>query len=125
MFLSIHCFIEIELKSKVYKEYIKKNTLYYLLQILTSKISSYISKCKSDNFKGLEKNLGDFSRSIKSYWATLKTSSNGRRVPFGRKVYHSLLVNNEPVTEFQAKANIFNNYYPNQCTAINNKSILP
>ena len=44
---------KIELKNKVYKEYIKNyrpEDLYYLLQNLKIEISSYISKCKNDYF---------------------------------------------------------------------------
>ena len=42
---------KIELKNRFYKEYIKNDRpedLYYLLQNLTSEISSYISKYKND-----------------------------------------------------------------------------
>ena len=52
----------IELKNRVYKEYIKNGqseALYCLLQNLTSEISSYISKCKHDYFIRLGNKLGD------------------------------------------------------------------
>ena len=61
---------EIELKNRVYKEYIKNGRpedLYYLLQSLTSEISSYNSKCKNDYFIRLGKKLGDPSKYIKTY----------------------------------------------------------
>ena len=67
---------KIELKNRVYKEYVKNGRpedLYYLLQSLTSEISSYISKCKNDYFIRLAKKLGDPSTSISSYLATLRT----------------------------------------------------
>ena len=41
---------KIELKRRIYKEYLKiglPEDLYYLLQNLMSRISSYISKCKN------------------------------------------------------------------------------
>ena len=47
---------KVELKNRVYKEYIKNGRpedLYYLLQNLTSEISSYISKCKNYYFTRL------------------------------------------------------------------------
>ena len=115
---------KIELKNRVYKQYVKNGRpedLYYLLQSLTSEISSYISKCKNDYFIRLGKKLGDPSRSIKTYWATLRTLWNGKKVPN----IPPLLVNNELITEFEAKANIFNKYFASQCTAINNNSVLP
>ena len=113
-----------ELKNRVYKEYIKNGRpedLYYLLQNLTSEISSYISRCKNDYFIRLGKKLGDPSKSIKTYWATLRTLWNGKKVPN----IPPLLVNNELITEFEAKANIFNKYFASQCTTINNNSVLP
>ena len=115
---------KIELKNRVYKEYIKNGRpedLYYLLQNLTSEISSYISKCKNDYFTRLGKKLGDPSRSIKTYWATLRTLWNGKKVPN----IPPLLVSNELITEFEVKANIFNKYFTSQCTIINNNSVLP
>ena len=50
---------KIELKNRVYKEYIKNGLpdIYYLLQNLTSEISAYISKCKYDYFIRFEKSL--------------------------------------------------------------------
>ena len=115
---------KIELKNRVYKEYIKNSRpedLYYLLQNLASEISSYILKYKNDYFIRLGKTLGDTSRFIKTYWATLRTLWNGKKVPN----IPPLLVNNELITESEAKANIFNKYFASQCTAINNNSVLP
>ena len=67
---------KVELKNRVIKEYIKNGqpeVLYYLLQNVTSVISSYISKCKNDYFIRLGKKLSDPSSSIKTYWATLRS----------------------------------------------------
>ena len=36
-----------------------------------------------------------------------------------------LLVNDKLITEFEAKANIFNEYFASQCTTINDNSVLP
>ena len=88
---------------------------------MTSEISSYISKCKNDYFTRLGKKLGDPFRSINRYWNTQKTLWNGEKVP---KI-PSLLVNDKLITEFEAKANIFNEYFASQCNTINNNSVLP
>ena len=61
------------------------------------------------------------SRSIKTYWATVSTLWNGKKVPN----IPSLLVNNELITEFEAKGNIFKKYLASQCTTVNNNSVLP
>ena len=68
----------------------------------------------------LDKKVGDSSRPIKTYWATLKTLRNGKKVPN----IPPLLVNNKLITECEAKANIFNEYFASQCTTINNNSVL-
>ena len=115
---------KIELKNRIYKKYIRNGRpedLYYLLQNLTSESSSYISKCKNDYFISLRNKLGDPSGSIKTYWATLRTLWNGKKVPN----IPPLLVSNELITEFEVKANIFNKYFTSQCTIINNNSVLP
>ena len=65
--------------------------------------------------------LGDPSRSIKTYWATLTTLGNRKKVPN----IPALLVNDELITEFEVKANIINKYFASQYTTINNNSVLP
>ena len=85
---------------------------------MTSEISSYISKCKTDYFIRSGKKFGDSSRSLKTYWATLGTLWNGKKVPN----IPLLLVNNELINE--AKVNIFHKYFASQCTTINNNSVL-
>ena len=116
---------KIELKNRVYKEHIKNGQpedLYYLLQNSASEISFYISKCKNDYFIRLRKKLDELSRSIKSYWATLRTLWNEKNIPN----ISSPLVNDELITEFEAEANIFNKYFVSQCTTINyNNRVLP
>ena len=107
----------------MHKKYIKNKrpeAAYYSLQNLLSEISSYSSKYKNDYCMRLGKRLGDLARSIKSYWATLRTLWNGKKVTN----ISTLLVNNKPTTEFDAKANIFNKYFASQCTTIDNNSIL-
>ena len=103
---------KIELKHRIYKEYLKiglPEDLYYLLQNLMSEILSYISKCKNAYSIHLWKKFGDPFRSIKTYWATLRTLWNEKKVPN----IPPLLVKNELITEFEAKANIFNKYLAN------------
>ena len=87
---------------------------------MTSENSSYISKCKNDYFIRLGKKLGDPFRSITTYWDSLRTLWNRKKVP---NIF-PLLVKNELITEFEAKANIFNKYFAGQCTTINNYNVL-
>ena len=51
----------------------------------------------------------------------MRTLWNGKKIPNIKP----LLVNNELITEFEAKFNIFNKYFASQSTTINNNSLLP
>ena len=76
---------------------------------------------KMITFLRLGKNLIETSKSIKSYWATLRTLWNGKKVPD----IPPLLVNDELITEFEPKTNIFNKYFVSQRTKVNNNRVLP
>ena len=68
----------------------------------------------------LGKKFGDPSRFIKTYLATLRTLWNGKKLPN----IPPLLVNDKLITEFEAKANIFNEYFASQWQSSNNNSVL-
>ena len=53
--------------------------------------------------------------------ATLKTLWNGKKVPNISLV----LVNDKLITEFEAEANIFNEYFSSQWQSTNNNSVRP
>ena len=55
----------------------------------------------------LGETLGNPSRSIRLCWATLRTLWNRKNVP---KI-PSPLINNELISEFETKANIFHKYF--------------
>ena len=45
----------------------------------------------------------------------------GKKVP----IIPPLLVDDKLITNFEAKANIFNNFFSNQCSVLENTSVLP
>ena len=61
------------------------------------------------------------STSAKTYWSILKTFTNGRKVP----VIPPLLITNEFSSNFKTKANYFNRFFNQQCTAISTDSSIP
>ena len=65
--------------------------------------------------------LSDSSRPIKAYWDAMRILRNRKKCTY----IHPLLVNSKLITEFEAKADIFNKYFASQCTKINNNSLLP
>ena len=56
----------------------------------------------------------------KTYSEMLKTFVNGTKIT----LIPPLLVGNELVTDFLVKANLFNDYFSQQCTTIDNDSYL-
>ena len=57
----------------------------------------------------------------KTYWKILKTFVNGTKIP----LIPPMLVGNRLVYDFLEKANLFNDYFSKQCTAIDNNSAIP
>ena len=83
--------------------------------------SAEINKAKDDHFSNLGKKLSDPTNCFKSYWATSNKIINKKRfsnIP-------PLLENGVFVTNFQTKANIFNDHFVEQCSVIMNDSVLP
>ena len=56
-----------------------------------------------------------------TYWSILKTFVNSSKIP----LIPPLLGNNEFVTDFLGKANLFNDFFREQCRPITNNSSLP
>ena len=57
----------------------------------------------------------------KTYWSILKTIYNDKKIP----LIPLLLIDDKFVTDIQAKANIFNTLFVDQCTPLKNNSVLP
>ena len=81
----------------------------------------YIIKSSKENFyNNLTKKLNDPNTSSKTYWSIMKTFGNGKKT-----IIPPLLVNNNLIFNFREKANVFNNFFVQQCQPIANNSILP
>ena len=114
----------IKRKHRVYNKYInrgRKPDDWEYVRSVCNETSAKIDKAKDDYFSDLGKKLSDPTSGIKSYWETLNKIINKKRfsnVP-------PLLENGEFVTNFQTKANIFNEHFVEQYSVIINDSIFP
>ena len=54
----------------------------------------------------------------KTYWSILKTFCNGKKVP----IIPPLLINDKLISDFEVKANHFNNFFASKCTPLDNSS---
>ena len=83
--------------------------------------SRLITKAKENYFSTMGRKLSDPDQCIKAYWAILNRLINRKKtlnIP-------PLLENGIFVTNLQTKADIFNEYFVQQCSTIVNSSALP
>ena len=63
----------------------------------------------------------DPTTSPKPYSSILETVLNNKKIPCIPPIYH----NNNYITDFKEKAQIFNNFFAKQCTLVENTSKIP
>ena len=88
-----------------------KNYDHVILNDITLELSSAISFTKAEYHERLAFKLNDSKTAPKTFWSILKTFVNGSKIP----LIPPLLVNNEFVTDFLVKANLFNDFIREQC----------
>ena len=109
------------IKNKInLKKSLSRSKNFIGLQNLAVEISELIS-IRKEEYNNLPKKLNDPNTNAKTYWLILKSFYKGNRVP----LIPPPLVNNEIVSDFTGKANLFNNFFASQCTPISNSSTLP
>ena len=91
---------------------------YYIrIENLTTEHSNLIHDTKTEYHSKLAAKLVNPSTSAKTYWSILKTFTNGRKVPV-IPIKVPLLINDEFISNFKTKANYFNRFFNQKCTAI-------
>ena len=92
-----------------------------ILSNITLELSNAIRFSKTKHHEILWIKINDPKIAPKTYWSILKTFANGSKIP----LIPPLLVNNKFVTDFLEKANLFNDFFREQCRPITNDSSLP
>ena len=111
-------------KNKLFKYYINngKRLIDYNNLVLASNIlKEEINLSRNAYFKRLSDRLCDPKTSPKAYWGVLKSFLSGKKVPIIPPVFDGIKF----ITDFKVKADLFNSYFANQCSIINNESTLP
>ena len=114
----------IKQKNELFKCLNKQNTtssLYPLLEQASTELSNEIITAKNLYYARMAAKLNNPSTSPKTYWSILKSFLNGKKVP----VIPPLIHDNQLVTDFLTKANLFNTFFNQQCSLINNDSSIP
>ena len=97
------------------------NLDYACLNSITQDISNAVNSSKLKYHERLALNVNDPKTAPKTYWKILKTFVNGTKIP----LIPPLLVGNQLVTDFLVKANLFNDYFSQQCMTVDNDSSIP
>ena len=88
---------------------------------MISKGSKLIEDAKDRYFKKIGTTLSSPETGIKSYWSLINRFLNKAKIP----IIPPLLENDIFVLDFTAKAEIFNEYFLQQCTTIDTGSTIP
>ena len=94
---------------------------FIFLESLIIEINDLISSTKKLYYANLAKKLNNPLLQAKTYLSILKSFYSEKKIP----IILSLLIDDKYVTDTQMKANIFNNFFAEQCTPLKNNSVLP
>ena len=112
------------MKNKIFEQYIangNSQTDYERLQLISNSLTEIIRSSKEKFYCKLSTKLANSSTSSKTYWSILKTFVNCKKIP----IILPLLVNDNFITNFLEKANLFNEFFSKQCQPLQNNSTLP
>ena len=114
----------IEKKNHLFKSFMANGRLTINRVRLQQPGAELINIIKSSNenfYNKLVKKLKSSNTSNKTYWSLMKSFVNGKKAP----IISPLLFNNNLISNFKEKANIFYDFFAQQCQPIANNSILP
>ena len=91
------------------------------LKDLQTQLNSFIEKSKGKCYLQIAGKLTDIRKSSETYWSILKSFLVGKNVPFILPILES----NKNIPDFKKKLELFNSFFADQCSLINNNSQLP
>ena len=97
------------------------NLDYASLNSIIHDILNAVNSSKLKYHERLARNFNDPKTTPKVYWKILKIFVNGTKIP----LITPLLVGNQLVTNFLVKANLFNDYFSQKFTTVDNDSSIP
>ena len=106
---------------KVLRKNIENNQQTEKLKFLQNRLKWMIDDSKHNYYSRLANKLLNVQSNSKPYRSILKTFSNNKKVPTIAPLFHE----NEFVTDFKKKAELFNLFFAKQCSLISNHSKLP
>ena len=92
-----------------------------ILNKLSENLTNAITNSKLAYYRRIVSKLNDPNSAPKTYWSILKSFVNGKEIP----LIPPILVKDQFVTNFLEKANLFNEFFTQQCNTIENDCTLP
>ena len=111
-------------KNFPYQSYCRFNRDVFLFEkfkFLQNQLNVSIANSKQAYYSKLSSKLANPANSSKTYWSILKTFLNNKKIPYIRPLFYE----NSKLYNFKEKAEIFNTFFPNQCTLLHNSSASP
>ena len=91
------------------------------LKVLQEDLHNAIEVSKLNCYSRITNKLNHVQKNTKVYWTLLKRVFNNKKIPLIPPLFHE----NEYVTDFKKKAELFNSFFAKQCSLISNSSELP
>ena len=92
-----------------------------ILNKLSQDLTNAITNSKLAYYRRIASKLNDPNSAPKTYWSILKLFVNGKKIP----LIPAILFNDQLVTNFSEKTNLFNEFFTQQCNTIENDSTVP
>ena len=105
--LKLKWYFKNEIFKKKYLKGRRPNTVSENLQTITWNLTEVINSSKNVYYERLANKLNDPNNKSRAYWSLIKTLAKGKKV----LVIPPILVNNKLATNFNDKANIFNDLF--------------
>ena len=115
---------KIKEKNTFYQKYIENGRFesdFILLEKLITELNDLIFSTITLYYENLAEKFNNPLLQTKTYWSILKTFYNDKKIP----LIPPLLVDDKFVNDTKTKADIFNNFFAEQCTPLKNAGKLP
>ena len=110
-------------KNDTFQCYLHSNKdpkLFNKVEYLQNELKSLIEANKEKYYSRISKRMMNPLTSTKTYWSILKSFLNNKKIP----CIPPLFLQNRYITKYKDKAELFNNFFANQCSLINNSRVL-
>ena len=104
-----------------YRHNNKDPKLFNKVEYLQNELKSLIEANKEKYYSRISKRMMNPLTSTKTYWSILKSFLNNKKIPCIPPLFHQ----NRYITKCEDKAELFNNFFANQRSLINNSSVFP